>query len=82
MERVKLMLPGNFYRPGFNTILGDPEPMFNFGMKQGDGFQKDVPYHVDNWVAQDHEWFRDEDIRASKKAAGDKEWWKVPAPRH
>ena len=77
-ERVRLMLPGNFYRPGFNTILGDPEPMFNFGMQQGHSWYKDVPYHIDNWTAQDHEWWRDEDIRASRKAAGDKDWWKVP----
>jgi len=76
-ERVDLMLPGNFYRPGFNTVLGDPEPMFSVG-KQGNAWHKDVPYHLDNWVVQDHEWWRDDDIRASRKAAGDKDWWKIP----
>jgi len=74
-ERIRMTLPGNFYRYGFNTVLGDPEPMFNFGMNTKVNSYKDVPYFVDNHH-NDHQWFRDEDIRASKKAAGDPDWWK------
>ena len=77
-ERIRQQLPGNFYRYGFNTVLGDPEPLFNFGMKHGENWYKDAPYFVDNFQS-DHAWFRDEDVRKSKKAAGDPDWWK-PAP--
>ena len=62
---------------GFNTILGDPEPMFNFKGMVRTNWYKDVPYFVDNWQASDHAWFRDEDVRKSRKAAGDKDWWKL-----
>jgi len=74
-ERVRQSLPGNFYKYGFNTILGDPEPIFNFGMNVRTNGYKDVPYFVDNYQT-DHEWFRDEDVRTSRKAAGDSNWWK------
>ena len=77
MERMKMSLPGNFYKYGFNTILGDPEPMFNFGMNAKTNGYKDVPYYVDN-AQSDHEWYRDEDVRKSRKAAGDPDWWKPP----
>merc|ERR1711971_1074554 len=69
-ERIRMALPGNFYKYGFNTILGDPEPMFNFNMKTAVNWYKDAPYFVDNWQS-DSQWSRDEDRRKSRKAAGD-----------
>jgi len=77
-ERIRMALPGNFYKYGFNTILGDPEPMFNFNMKTAVNWYKDAPYFVDNWQS-DSQWSRDEDRRKSRKAAGDPDWWKLPA---
>ena len=77
MDRLRMELPGNYYSYGFNTILGDPEPMFNFKGMVRTNWYKDVPYFVDNWQASDHAWFRDEDVRKSCKAAGDKDWWKL-----
>merc|ERR1740124_781733 len=49
IAQIKLKLPGNTYLPGFNTILGDPDPIWN--MKWSDvqtAWYKDVPYFVDN----------------------------------
>ena len=77
MDRLRMELPGNYYSYGFNTVLGDPEPMFNFKAMQRTNWYRDVPYFVDNWQASDHAWFRDEDVRTSRKAAGDKDWWKL-----
>ena len=77
-EKIKQSLPGNFYRYGFNTMLGDPEPMFNFGMNVKTNSYKDTRYFVENYHSS-HDWFRDEDVRASRKAAGDPDWWKPAA---
>merc|ERR1712098_205865 len=47
LERLKLKLPGNFYMPGFNTKLGDPEPFWQWGQsRMGPKWYEDVPYLV------------------------------------
>eukprot|EP00092_Neocalanus_flemingeri_P033038 GFUD01035932.1.p1 GENE.GFUD01035932.1~~GFUD01035932.1.p1 ORF type:complete len:450 (-),score=126.34 GFUD01035932.1:127-1476(-) len=77
LEKIKMVLPGNEYRAGFNTILGDPEPFFNF--KFGIGREKwyqDAPYHVEN-AHGDPQMFHEDKLRKSRKAAGMADWWKV-----
>ena len=77
-ERLRMQLPGNFYTHGYNTLLGDKEPMFNFFQRSGDSWAKDVPYFIEN-NASDNALFRNNDVMKSRKAAGDKDWWKLPA---
>jgi len=77
IAQIKLKLPGNTYLPGFNTIMGDPDPIWN--MKWSDvttAWYKDVPYFVDN-VYEDKESEHEERLRASRKAAGMSDWYKI-----
>jgi len=75
-EKVRVVLPGNEYMYGYNTILGDPEPFFNWGGNGRALWYKDVPYFVEN-VYGDHEMYHEDKKRKSRKAAGMADWWKV-----
>merc|ERR1712096_144152 len=68
-EKVRVVLPGNEYMYGYNTILGDPEPFFNWGANGRALWYKDVPYFVEN-VYGDHEMYHEDKKRKSRKAAG------------
>jgi len=77
LERLKLKLPGNFYMPGFNTILGDPEPFWQWGnSRMGPKWYEDVPYLVEN-SHDDRELQHEDRLWRSRKAAGMKDWWKL-----
>merc|ERR1712179_470039 len=77
LERIKLKLPGNFYKAGFNTILGDPEPFWQWGnSRMGPMWHEDVPYHVEN-SHDDLELQHEDRLWRSRKAAGEKDWWKL-----
>jgi len=77
LEKLKATLPGNEYMYGYNTVLGDPEPFFNWGLgKSHENYYKDVPYFVQNShgdVDIDH----DNRLKQSRKAAGLADWWKI-----
>merc|ERR1712059_204728 len=77
-ERVMARLPGNQYMPGYNTVLGDPEPFFNFfnGKNTREAIYKDVPYQVEPSLSNAQLAHGDK-VRAYKKAQGDKDWWKA-----
>jgi len=75
--QIKLELPGNFYHAGYNTVLGDPEPFFNFGWGNvREKWYKDPVYEVDN-TNDDLFLQHDQRVRTSKKAAGEPNWWKL-----
>jgi len=82
-EVIRQELPGNYYRPGYNTELGDKEPLFNFNIFGGikEAWYKDVPYFVDNFESS-RDWDHQQDVRKSRKAAGDPDWWKAEAKAH
>jgi len=72
MEFLLNRLPGNRYHYGFNTVMNDPEPFFNFGrLTRGTKYKGriEIPYRQD--VDLDHEF----KVAANRKALGDKDWW-------
>lgn len=73
MERVLSILPGNRYKHGFNTILGDPEPFFNFGLKGREARYKSR-MNIGN-LPDDIEIDREDKLAANRKALGDKDWY-------
>jgi len=76
-QKVKLMLPGNYYMYGHNTVLGDPDPFWALGGANiRTTYHDDVKYQVDN-VQDDSQLQHEERLRASRKAAGEKDWWKL-----
>lgn len=76
-ERVRAMLPGNTYAYGYNTNLGDKEPMFNSFTSRENSY-KDVHYTVDTYrYNNDEKWFHDQKVMENRKALGDKDWYKV-----
>jgi len=74
-DHIVRRMPGNEYTHGFNTILGDPEPFFNFGNKLREGIFKNR-YFLDNPTLDDDQEHEDR-VRANRKALGDKDWWKT-----
>jgi len=77
LEKIKLKLPGNFYKAGYNTILGDPEPFWQWGRsRMGPKWYEDVPYHVEN-SHDDAELQHEDRLWRNRKAAGVKDWWKL-----
>lgn len=77
LAHIQLELPGNFYRHGYNTVLGDPEPFFSFGWgKARQMVYNDTKYQVNNTLSHfDIE--HDDRQKLSRKAAGDPNWWKL-----
>jgi len=77
LGHIQLELPGNHYHAGYNTVLGDPEPFFNFGWgKVRENWYNDTKYAINNnysGFALEH----DKRLRTSRKAAGDPNWWKL-----
>jgi len=73
MERILSILPGNRYLHGFNTILGDPEPFFNFGWK-GREARYNAKQNIGN-CPDDIENDLEIKIAANRKALGDKDWY-------
>lgn len=68
-------VPGNQWLPGYNEDMGDPNPLFAFGGWR-EGFFNDGPWFIESTVTNnnlqnDH----DDKIRASRRAAGIKNWW-------
>merc|ERR1719187_1236074 len=74
-DRVRRSLPGNFYRAGFNTDLGDPEPFWGTWGRIREGYYTDTPYSVENALSDAELTFED-NVKRSKRAAGDPNWWK------
>jgi len=74
-DRVRRSLPGNFYRAGFNTELGDPEPFWGTWGRIREGYYTDTPYSVENALSDAELTFED-NVKRSKRAAGDPNWWK------
>merc|ERR1712142_1383920 len=75
LERLKLRLPGNQFRYGYNTVLGDPEPFFSFAFSRPNWY-KDVKYSVENTIG-DRDMEHEERLRLARKEAGMVDWWKV-----
>ena len=73
--QVRRSLPGNFYRAGFNTDLGDPEPFWGTWGRIREGYYTDTPYSVENALSDAELTFED-NVKRSKRAAGDPNWWK------
>jgi len=76
LEKIKRELPGNEYLYGYNTILGDPEPFFNWGGKSRENTWADVPYAVENNRGDVVSQYEDR-RKLSRKAAGLADWWKL-----
>lgn len=76
LEKLKATLPGNEYQYGYNTVLGDPEPFFNWGGKVNEGYDKDTVYNVEN-IHNDVNIQFETRLKTSRKAAGLADWWKV-----
>jgi len=74
-EKMKLRLPGNQFRYGYNTVLGDPEPFFSFAFSRPNWY-KDVKYSVENTIG-DRDMEHEERLRLARKEAGMVDWWKV-----
>ena len=72
---MKLRLPGNQFRYGYNTVLGDPEPFFSFAFSRPNWY-KDVKYSVENTIG-DRDMEHEERLRLARKEAGMVDWWKV-----
>ena len=64
-------------------MLISSEPLFNFNIFGGikEAWYKDVPYFVDNFESS-RDWDHQQDVRKSRKAAGDPDWWKAEAKAH
>jgi len=76
-EKIRMQLPGNEYWYGYNTILGDPEPFFNIGFNNvREKWYSDTPYTVFN-DHDDNDLQHKARLRASRKAAGLADWYKV-----
>jgi len=76
-EKIRMQLPGNEYWYGYNTILGDPEPFFNIGINNvREKWYSDTPYVVFN-EHDDNDLQHKARLRASRKAAGLADWYKV-----
>lgn len=80
-DRIRSRLPGNMYRPGYNTTLGDPEPFFNFGRSTRESEFSDVKYFIEN-THDDAELEHGDRVRAHQRSIGDADWWKKGYPEH
>ena len=64
---------------GHNAVLGDPDPDPFWalgGAKIKNDYHDDVQYQIEN--CQDDSQLRHEErLKASRKAAGEKDWWKL-----
>jgi len=75
-ERLYSRLPGNKFLPGYNEDFGDPNPLFKIGGWREYAFRKGrYSDYGTNQLLGDLDTFHEDRVRASKRAAGDPNWW-------
>jgi len=74
-QQLYTRVPGNKFLPGYNEAEGDPNPLFAFGGWREAQFS-DGPWFKDSSIVGSSLDFEHEDrVRASRRAAGLKNWW-------